>query len=235
MSWFTISSLSGKRLCAVQHGQQASSWHTCLGCGQITKQDFISPNQTVIQLHQPLSVSVVGAFLLEGNYLIASRLRSRAGSAVGWWRQSAGPWPGEVSSGLSQAGESNCGAAAPSGQKQRANQASWGPRKEVLPLGLEGQQPWFAGWMCWITDNFPTKPALGYSGQTARPVVASLKILKDFFFCCFLCPSAEWKLAEISEKVQRMGNNFPPISSQQCCFPPQKNMCRREKTSQSTP
>lgn len=46
---------------------------------------------------------------------------------------------------------------------------------------------------------------------------------------CFLCPGTEWKL-EISEKVQRMGTNFPPSSSQQCCFLPQKKYVqKREK------
>lgn len=224
MSWFTINSVSGKRLCLAQHSQQASSWHSCLGCGQIIKQDFISPNQTVIQLYQPLSVSVVGAFLLEGNDLIASRVSSGPGSAVGWWLQSAGTWPGEVSSGLCSI------------RTKTESQASWWLGRKGFPWGWGDSSPGFAGWMCWITDDFPTKPAVGYSGQTARPVVASLKTLRDLFFCCcFLCPNIEWKLAEISEKVQRMGNNFPPISSQQCFFPPQKNMCRREKKSQSTP
>lgn len=138
-----------------------------------------------------------------------------------------------MSSGLSPAG--SWGATAPSGQKQRAKPHGDLGRKG-FPWGWRDSSPGFAGWMCWITDDFSTKPAVGYSGQTTRPVVSSLKTLKDLFFCCcFLCPSIEWKLAEISEKVQRVGNNFPPISSQQCCFPPQKNMCRREKKSQSTP
>lgn len=139
MSWFTISSLSGKRLCSAQHSQQASSWHSGLGCGQTIKQDFISPDQTVIQLHQRLSVSVVGAFVLAGSDLIGSRVRSRAGSVAQRWLWSAGPWPGEVSSGLPPA--ASCGATAPAVKKQRAKPHGDLGRK-CFPWGWRDQQLW---------------------------------------------------------------------------------------------
>lgn len=54
-------------------------------------------------------------------------------------------------------------------------------------LGLEGPaargvQAGCAGSQMTSTNQ----PAVGYSGQTARPVVASLKTLKDLFFLLLL-------------------------------------------------
>lgn len=147
MSWLTTSSLTGKRLCPAQHSQQANGWHSCLGRGQIIKQEFISPNQTVIQLHWPLSVSVVGAFLLQVNDLIAIKVKSRAGSAGQWLLQSAGMCLWEVSSGLSSSRFtwSDC-----SLRMDGESPASQRPRKEVPHLGLErpaarGLQAGYAG------------------------------------------------------------------------------------------
>lgn len=133
------SSLTGKRLCSAQESQPASGWHSCLGCGQLITQNFIPPSQTVIQLHWPLSVSVVGAFLLQVNYLIAIGVRSRAGSAAQWLLQSAGVCLWEVSSGLpsSRFMWSDC-----SIRMDGESPASQHPRKEVPVLGLEGPAAW---------------------------------------------------------------------------------------------
>lgn len=77
-----------ERFCSAQRSQKDSGWRSCLGHGLIIKQDFISPNQTVIQHQWPLSVSVIGAFLLQVNDLIAISIRSRAGSTAQWLPQS---------------------------------------------------------------------------------------------------------------------------------------------------
>lgn len=88
MSWLTTISLTGKRFCSAQHSQKASDWHSCLRHWQIIKQDFISPNQAVIQHQWPLSVNVIGAFLLQISDLIAISIRSRPGRAAQWLPQS---------------------------------------------------------------------------------------------------------------------------------------------------
>lgn len=124
------SSLAGKRLCSAQENQLAGGWRSCLPRGQIIKQDFIPPSQTVIQLHWPLSASVVGACLLQANDLGAIGVRSRADSAA-----QCGVCLREVSSGLPS---SRFRQRDSSVRMDGESPASRCPQKEVPRLGLEG-------------------------------------------------------------------------------------------------
>jgi len=162
----------------------------------------------VIQLHWPLLVSVVGAFLLQVNDLIIIGLRSRAGSAAQWLRQSAGcvceRWAQDSSpAGLREAG-------APSGWMERA-QPHGVPGKKSFSWGLRDQQLRVCGLYVLDHRRLPKQASCWLPWADGAPCSRFLKNSERFFFfsSCFLCPSTEWKLAEVSEKGSENEKQFP--------------------------
>lgn len=99
-------------------------------------------------------------------------------------------------------------------------------------LGLEGPaargvQAGCAGSQMTSTNQ----PAVGYSRQTARPVVASLKTLKELFFVVvFFVPAQNGNLLKSQKRFREWETVSHPVLASNAVFLPRK-ICAEERKS----